>query len=63
MKDLNTACNFNVPDQCFTDVAEDIRKILENCLNNKPLTLNDIEKLFMVHGKEKKSSFRICKLY
>ena len=52
MKDLNTACNFNVPDQCFTDVAEDIRQILENCLNNKPLTLNDIEKLFMVHGKE-----------
>lgn len=55
MKDLNTACNFNVPDQCFTDIAEDIRKILENCLNNKPLTLNDIEKLFMVHGKEKKA--------
>ena len=43
MKDLNTTCNFTVSDQCFTDVEDDIRKILENCLNDKPLTLNDID--------------------
>ena len=60
MKDLNTACNFTVSDQCFTDVADDIRKILENCLNDKPLTLNDIEKLFMVHGKEKKAVLEVA---
>ena len=60
MKDLNTSCNFTFPDQCFTDVAEDIRRILENCLDHKPLALNDIKKLFMVHGKEKKAVLEVA---
>ena len=53
MKDLQTICHSKRIEDTLSDASTETRIILENCLKNQQLSLNDIEKLFLTKGKDK----------
>ena len=60
MKDLQTFCNSNSPEDTISGASDEIRLILENFLNNKQPSLNDIEKLFLTKGRDKQVVLNIA---
>ena len=54
MKDLQTICHSKRIEDTLSDASIETRLILENCLKNQQPSLNDIEKLFLTKGKDKK---------
>ena len=55
MKDLHTVCTFTDQAEIFMGVSKDIRLILENSLSDRRPSSDDIERLFLTTGKEKKA--------
>ena len=53
MKDLQSFCNSNSPEDIISDASAEIRLILENLLDNNKPSLNDIEKLFLTECKDR----------
>ena len=60
MKDLQTFCNSNSPEDIISGASAEIRLILENFLNNNHPNLNDIEKLFLIKGRDKQVVLNIA---
>ena len=60
MKDLQTFCNSNSPEETISGASDEIRLILENFLNNNQPSLNDIEKLFLTKGRDKQVVLNIA---
>ena len=60
MKDLHTDCTFTDQAEIFMDVSKDIRLILENSLSDRRPSSNDIERLFLTNGKEKKAVLQVA---
>ena len=60
MKDLHTVCTFTDQAEIFMGVSKDIRLILENSLSNRRPSSDDIERLFLTTGKEKKAVLQVA---
>ena len=60
MKDLHTVCTFTDQAEIFMGVSKDIRLILENSLSDRRPSSNDIERLFLTTGKEKKAVLQVA---
>ena len=60
MKDLHTACTFNDQAAIFMGVSKEIRLILENSLSDRRPSSDDIERLFLTTGKEKKAVLQVA---
>ena len=60
MKDLHTVCTFTDQTEIFMGVSKDIRLILENSLSDRRPSSNDIERLFLTNGKEKKAVLQVA---
>ena len=60
MKDLHTVCTFTDQAEIFMGVSEDIRLILENSLSDRRPSSDDIERLFLTTGKEKKAVLQVA---
>ena len=63
MKDLQIVCHTKRLEDIFSEAAIDTRLILENCLKNRQLSLNDIEKLFLTKGKDKQAVLNFADFY
>ena len=60
MKDLHTVCSFTDQAEIFMGVSKDIRLILENSLSDRRPSSDDIERLFLTTGKEKKAVLQVA---
>lgn len=60
MKDLHTVCTFTDQAEIFMGVSKDIRLILENSLSDRRPSSDDIERLFLTTGKEKKAVLQVA---
>ena len=60
MKDLHTNCTFTDQAEIFMGVSKDIRLILENSLSDRRPSSDDIERLFLTTGKEKKAVLQVA---
>ena len=60
MKDLHTVCTFTDQAKIFMGVSKDIRLILENSLSDRRPSSDDIERLFLTTGKEKKAVLQVA---
>ena len=60
MKDLHTVCTFTDQTEIFMGVSKDIRLILENSLSDRRPSSDDIERLFLTTGKEKKAVLQVA---
>ena len=60
MKDLHTVCTFTDQAEIFMGVSKDIRLILENSLSDRRPSSDDIERLFLTTGKEKKVVLQVA---
>ncbi len=60
MKDLHTVYTFTGNSELLMGVSKDIGLILENCLSDKRPSLNDIERLFLSTGKDKKAVLKVA---
>ena len=60
MKDLHTVCTFTDQAEIFMGVSKDIRLILENSLSDMRPSSDDIERLFLTTGKEKKAVLQVA---
>ncbi len=60
MKDLHTVCTFTDQAEIFMGVSKDIRLILENSLSDRRPSSDDIERLFLTNGKEKKAVLQVA---
>ena len=60
MKDLQSFCNSNSPEDIISDASAEIRLILENLLDNNKPSLNDIEKLFLTECKDRQVVLNIA---
>ena len=59
MKDLHTVCTFTNQAEIFMGVQKDICLILENSLSDRRPSSDDIERLFLTTGKEKKLLYKL----
>ena len=60
MKDLHTVCTFTDQAEIFMGVSKDIRLILEKALSDRRPSSDDIERLFLTTGKEKKAVLQVA---
>ena len=60
MKDLHTVSTFTDQAEIFMGVSKDIRLILENSLSDRRPSSDDIERLFLTTGKEKKAVLQVA---
>ncbi len=60
MKDLHTVCTFTDQAEIFMGVSKEIRLILENSLSDRRPSSDDIERLFLTTGKEKKAVLQVA---
>ncbi len=60
MKDLHTVCTFSDQAEIFMGVSKDIRLILEKALSDRRPSSDDIERLFLTTGKEKKAVLQVA---
>ena len=60
MKDLHTVRTFTDQAEIFMGVSKDIRLILENSLSDRRPSSDDIERLFLTTGKEKKAVLQVA---